>query len=358
MGIKCKSYAAFDKSGKHQPYEFERRDVGDDDVLIDVYYCGVCHSDIHAVRAEWNAKQQYPVVPGHEMVGKVLQVGPKVTKYKVDDYVAVGTLVDSCQDCGQCKKHLEQYCENKATYTYGDSFRGAADPGQRFTMGGYSSCIVVKEGFVFSVPQSLVKQNFAATAPLLCAGITVYSPIVHFLGKQLEGQNAAVIGLGGLGHLAVKFLKAMGARVTVISRSDAKKATAMKSLKADAFLVSSDAEQMRAAKKTFDAIINTVSAKIDVPSYCELLRVDGKLILVGLPPTSLEFRASTLINRRLSICGSLVGGTEETQDMLEFCGQHGIVADVEIVGLDKVDIAHDRCVQGDVQYRFVLDIKN
>jgi D-arabinose 1-dehydrogenase-like Zn-dependent alcohol dehydrogenase len=320
--------------------------VGDDDVHLKVLFCGMCHSDIHQVKGEWN-NSTWPMIPGHEITGIVEKVGSNVTKFKPGDKCAVGCMVNSCQSCKQCTEHhCEQYCP-QCVFTYnGKDFDGS------MTMGGYSTHMVVNEKFVLRFPDNLPMD---AGAPLLCAGITVYSPMKHY-GLDKEGLKLAVIGLGGLGHMAVKLGKAMGMHVTVVSTHDGKKADAMERLGADAFLVSSDPGAMAAAQGTFDGLIDTVSAKHDFGFYCSLLDTNGKYILVGVPPEPFQVGAFSLLGKRITFGGSLIGGIKETQEMLDLCGAKNIVAEIEKVPMDYVNTAFERMMAGDVKYRFVLDL--
>lgn len=320
--------------------------VGPDDVLLKVLYCGICHTDLHQIRNEWGGTT-YPIVPGHEIAGVVEQVGKNVTEFKAGDKAAIGCMVNSCRTCKQCKKFNEQYCP-KFIATY-----NGTDVDGTMTYGGYSTAVVCNKDFVLRFPENLAQD---AGAPLLCAGITVYSPMKHF-GLDKPGMKIAVVGLGGLGHMAVKFGKSFGAHVTVVSRSDKKKDDAMKLLGADDFLVSEDEQQMKEAFGKFDGIIDTVSAKHDLSKYAKILGVDGKYVFVGVPPEPYQIHASELIFKRLSLAGSLIGGIKETQEMLDFCGTHNITCEVEKIKMSDVNEAMERLAKSDVKYRFVIDIE-
>ncbi len=342
------AYAAFvpyTKETPLRPYQFERRDVGPNDVQIDILYCGVCHSDLHTVNGDWG-ETPMPIVPGHEIVGRVEKVGEKVQKFKVGDTVGVGCFVDSCRTCDSCREGLEQYCEKGATMTY-----GSPDPRGGITQGGYSTKIVVDENYVVRVP---AKVPLERAAPLLCAGITTYSPLRHW--KIKKGDRVAVAGLGGLGHMGVKFAVSMGAEVTVLSTSEKKKEDAL-SLGAHKFIVTKDAEQMKGARNYFDFILNTISAPHDYNEYLSLLRRDGTMVLVGLPDPQ-PVAAFSLVPKRRRLAGSLIGGIAETQEMLDYCAEHGIAADVEVIRMNQINEAYERMVKGDVRYRFVIDLQS
>jgi alcohol dehydrogenase (NADP+) len=321
-----------------------RREPTATDVQIDIQYCGVCHSDLHFARNEWGFTQ-YPAVPGHEIVGRVTAVGDGVKKFKVGDTVGVGCLVDSCRTCPDCRAGLEQFC-SEMVMTYGSNDRHLGGP----TLGGYSQGIVVAEDFVLRIPANL---NLAATAPLLCAGITTFSPLRRW--KVGPGQKVGVVGLGGLGHMAVKFARAFGAHVVLFTTSPGKTADA-KRLGAHDVVVSKDEAQMTAHAGSFDFILDTVSAKHDLNAYLNLLKRDGNLVLVGAPNEPLPVAAFPLIMRRRSFSGSLIGGLPETQEMLDFCGQHGISADIEMIRMDQINEAYERMLKSDVKYRFVIDL--
>ena len=323
----------------------KRREPQPHDVVIDILYCGVCHSDLHTVRNEWHGTV-YPCVPGHEIVGKVKAVGDGVTKFKVGDLAAVGCLVDSCRDCQYCQEGLQQFCEKGSIQTY-----NSVDPYLRTrTYGGYSESIVVTEDFVLRVPDNL---DPAASAPLLCAGITTYSPLRHW--KVGPGQKVGIVGIGGLGHMAVKLAKAMGAEVIVFTTSPSKVEDATR-LGADDVVLSRDPEQMRRYSGRLHFVIDAVSAQHDINAYLNLLRVDGSLALVGAPEHPLPVAAFSLIPYRRSFAGSLIGGIQETQEMLDFCGKHNIVSDIEMINIQQINDAYERLLKGDVKYRFVIDM--
>lgn len=342
---KTKSYATQDAQGTLGPWNFDRRAVGSRDIQIDIQYCGVCHSDIHQVRNEWGGSI-YPMVPGHEIVGRITKVGQDVKKFKVGDLAGVGCLVDSCRTCNNCKDGLEQYCLNGNSPTYNGREQDKKTP----TYGGYSKMIVVDEDFVVHVSEKLPLQN---VAPLLCAGITTYSPLRHW--KVGKGHKLAVLGLGGLGHMAVKFGVSFGAEVTMLSTSPSKKEDAQR-LGAHNFVLTKDPEQLKKFKGYFDFIIDTVSAEHDYTQYLGLLKTDGVHICVGAPPTPAQIHAFNLIVGRKSIAGSLIGGLPETQEMLDYCAEHQIVSDVELIKIQDIHNAYDRMLRGDVKYRFVIDI--
>jgi len=353
--FKVPCYAVLKASGPNQPFSIERRAVQADDVAIEITYTGICHSDIHLVREEWGPAI-FPMVPGHEIVGRVVSVGENVTKFKMGDTVGVGCMVDSCRSCSACRMGDEQYCKTGCVYTYNSrySYPHCAEynaKGGAVTYGGYSKAIVVSEQFVLSIPSNL---DQAAAAPLLCAGTTTYSPLIHFGLKPCH--KLAVVGLGGLGHMAVKFGLAFGAHVTVISRGHAKKIDALHGLKAHAYLDSSDKDALSAAAGTFDIILSTVSAPYDPTTYLNLLALDGKMIIVGAPPIPLAVGAANLIFGRKSMAGSSIGGIKETQDMLDFCGRNNITCDIELINADRIDEAYERILRSDVKYRFVIDI--
>lgn len=343
--IPAKSYAAQSATSKLEFYNFERRDVTPRDVRFEILYCGVCHSDLHQVRNEWGGSI-YPIIPGHEIVGKVVEIGSEVKKFKVGDLAAVGCLVDSCHECDNCKQGLEQYCYNGATGTYNarDKVYGGV------TYGGYSNHIVVTEDFVLKVSDKLPLAN---VAPLLCAGITTYSPLRHW--KVGKGHKVAVVGLGGLGHMALKFASAFGADVTMLSTSPNKEADARK-LGAHHFALLNDAAQMKALKNNFDFIINTVSAPHDYNQLLRTLNTNGTMICVGIPPTPIEMLGFALLGNRRSIAGSSIGGIPETQEMLDYCAEHNITSDIELIDIAYINEAYERMLKGDVKYRFVIDM--
>ncbi len=335
------AYAAQSATSPLAPLSIDRRDPLPTDIAIDILYCGVCHSDLHTARNEWH-NSVYPVIPGHEIVGRVTKVGSKVTKFKEGDLAAVGCMVDSCGECESCKRGLEQYCLKGCTFTYNSPDKHSG----KQTYGGYSSAVTVDEGFVVKVPTSL---DLAATAPLLCAGITTYSPMRHW--KVSKGQKVGVVGLGGLGHMAVKFAHAFGARTVLFTTSPGKAADA-KRLGADEVVVSKNADEM--AKHV--GILDCVSATHDINAYLNLLKLDGTLCLVGAPEHPLPVSAFSLLLPRKQLAGSGIGGIAETQEMLNFCADHGIVSDVEMIKMQDINTAYDRLLKGDVKYRFVIDM--
>lgn len=347
VALKTRAYAAHDPKSPLAPFEFERREPKATDLLIDVKYCGICHSDIHQVRDEWGGSI-FPMVPGHEIVGIVSRVGDKVSKFKSGDRVGVGCFVDSCRTCESCKEGLEQYCESGMVGTYNSYEKDKVTP----TYGGYSTQIVVDENYVLRIPDNL---SLDAAAPLLCAGITTYSPLMHW--KAGPGMKVAVIGMGGLGHMAVKIANALGSHVTVISRSLNKKDDGLR-MGARDYYASSDPSTYKNLANTFDLIINTVSAGSDMDAMLNMLKRDGTMILVGAPPESISLRAFSLIPKRRSFAGSMIGGIRETQEMLDFCGKHNIVSDIEIIPAAKINEAYERVMKGDVRYRFVIDISS
>ena len=343
--IPVKSYATSAPSSPLGPYEFNRRAVGDNDVQIDILYCGVCHSDLHQARDEWGGSQ-YPMVPGHEIVGKVVSVGSHVSKFKVGDIAGVGVMVDSCKTCKSCQADLEQYCLEGFVGTYNNKERNSDE----ITKGGYSTQIVVDEYYTFKISPNL---NLAAVAPLLCAGITTYSPLVYAGVKK--GMKVAVIGLGGLGHMGVKFAVSFGAEVAVISTSPSKEADAKK-LGATHFIVSTNEDQMKQYQGYFDVILDAVSANHDYTIYLNLLGVDGKLMVVGLPTNPPQLTPFSIVTHRRSVIGSCIGGMKETQEMLDYCAAHNIVSEVELIPMQEINNAYERMLKGDVKYRFVIDL--
>jgi uncharacterized zinc-type alcohol dehydrogenase-like protein len=343
--IQTKAYAAQTKDTDLAPWTFERREVGPHDVQFDILFCGVCHSDLHQIKDEWGGSI-FPMVPGHEIVGRVVKVGDHVKKFKVGDLAGTGCLVDSCRVCDNCKDGLEQYCTNGHSQTYNGYEQDHKTP----TYGGYSNTIVVHEDFVLRISDKL---DLASVAPLLCAGITTYSPLRYWnIGK---GHKIAIVGLGGLGHMGVKFGVAFGAEVTVLSTS-AKKAEDAKKLGAHHFVVTSDPEQMKAVAGTFDFILDTVSADHDLNVYLGLLKTNGTHVCVGVPTKPAEIAAFSIIGGRKSLAGSMIGGLPETQEMLDFCAEHNIVSDIELVDMKDIHTAYDRMLKGDVRYRFVIDM--
>jgi alcohol dehydrogenase (NADP+) len=346
--VNAKQVKAFGTEAATEPLEelnIERRKPTPRDVEIEILFCGVCHSDLHTVRNEWHSTV-YPCVPGHEIVGKVVSVGNHVTKFKVGDLAALGCMVDSCRECDYCKEGLEQYCEegNTGTYNSPDKHLGGR------TYGGYSESIVVDEAFVLQVPGNL---DLAATAPLLCAGITTYSPLKHW--NVGPGKKVGIVGIGGLGHMGVKLAKAMGAEVIVFTTSPSKFEDARR-LGADDVVLSKDEEQMRKYAGKLHFVLDAVSAKHDINAYLNLLRVDGALALVGAPEDPLPVAAFSLIPYRRSFAGSIIGGIAETQEMLDFCGKHNIVSDIEMINIQQINEAYERLLKGDVKYRFVIDM--
>jgi uncharacterized zinc-type alcohol dehydrogenase-like protein len=344
----CFSTKAFSAASATSPLSaavIERRAPTATDVQIQILYCGVCHSDLHFVRNEWHFTQ-YPAVPGHEIVGRVTAVGSGVKKFKVGDTVGVGCLVDSCRTCPNCRSGLEQFCDNGMVMTYGSIDKHLGTP----TLGGYSQSIVVTEDFVLRMPANL---NPAAAAPLLCAGITTYSPMRHW--KVGPGQKVGIVGLGGLGHMGVKFAKAFGAHVVLFTTSPGKVADG-KRLGAHEVVISTDEAQMAAQAGSFDFILDAVSATHDISAYLNLLKRDGNLTLVGAPEKPLPVAAFPLLFRRRSLSGSLIGGLPETQEMLDFCGKHNITSDIEMIRMDQINTAYERMLKSDVKYRFVIDM--
>jgi uncharacterized zinc-type alcohol dehydrogenase-like protein len=339
-------FAAFDAQTPLRPFQFQRRAPGADDVLIEILYCGVCHSDIHQARNEWHSST-YPMVPGHEIVGKVTAVGSAVSGFAVGDAVGVGCMVDACGECPDCHDHQQQFC-NATVFTY-----NSADPlSGGMTYGGYSNQIVVNQRFVLRIADSL---DLAAAAPLLCAGITTYSPLRHW--QVGVGDKVGVVGLGGLGHMAVKFAKAMGAEVVLFTTSANKVADALR-LGADSVVLSSDSDAYQAHQRSFDFILDTVAAPHDLDQYLSLLKRDATLCLVGVPDQPHPMpNVAQLIFKRRALAGSLIGGIRETQEMLDFCAQHQIVSDIELINMDGINAAYERMLKSDVKYRFVIDMQ-
>lgn len=340
------AFAAFKPTEPLKPFKVNRRPPGPKDVHIDIAYCGVCHSDIHQARDEWGGSI-FPMVPGHEIVGTVKAIGSSVKKYKVGDKVGVGCMVNSCRTCSACREGLEQFCEVHMVSTYNGTEKDGTP-----TYGGYSTQVVVDEDFVLKIPENL---SLAATAPLLCAGITTYSPLRHW--KAGPGKKVAVIGLGGLGHMAVKLAHAMEAEVTILSHSMKKEADG-KRLGARHFYSTSDPQTFEKLAGSFDLIICTVSVKLDWNAYLGLLKRDSAMVLLGVPPEAPEVAAGSLIFGRKSLAGSLIGGIAETQEMLDFCGKHNIVSDIELIKIQDINEAYERMIKGDVKYRFVIDTKS
>jgi uncharacterized zinc-type alcohol dehydrogenase-like protein len=339
-----KAYATKSPTSALAPFELQRRDPGPHDVAIEIAYCGVCHSDIHQARDEWGGSI-FPMVPGHEIVGKVSKVGASVRKLKVGDLAGVGCMVDSCRTCRSCERDLEQFCERGAAMTYNGTEMDRKTP----TYGGYSQRVVVDERFVLKVAPG---QELAGVAPLLCAGITTYSPLRHW--KTKPGDRVGVVGLGGLGHMAVKLAAAMGAEVTMLSTSRSKEADA-KRLGAHHFALTSDKGTFKRLGNHFDLLLDTISAPHDYDAYLGMLRVDGAMVLLGVPPEATPVHAFSLIGGRRTLAGSLIGGIAETQEMLDFCAQKKIVADVEVIPAAKINEAYERMLKNDVRYRFSVD---
>jgi uncharacterized zinc-type alcohol dehydrogenase-like protein len=341
-----KAYAAHSQDTPLAPFSFARRDPTPGDVQIEILFCGVCHSDLHIARNEWGGRTQYPCVPGHEIVGRVVKVGKEVKKFREGDRVAVGCMVDSCRECASCKEDLEQFCENGVTLTYNSPNRHTGG----ITYGGYSKSIVVDQDFVLRLSDKL---DLAASAPLLCAGITTYSPLR--LQKIKQGHRIGVVGLGGLGHMAVKFGRAFGAHVALFTTSPQKAKDALR-LGADEVILSKDEAQMEAHARSFDFILDTASAQHDLDAYLALLKRDGTLTLVGIPPQPVPVSAFKLLVPRRQLTGSLIGGIAETQEMLDFCAEHGITSDIEMIRIDQINEAYERMLKRDVKYRFVIDL--
>jgi len=341
-----KAYAATSPSSGLAPHAFDRRELRADDVAIDIDYCGVCHTDIHFVENDWGITE-YPVVPGHEIVGRVTAVGPEVKDYKVGDLVGVGCMVDSCRTCSACEAGLEQYCLEGMTATYNGEDRHDGS----ITFGGYSTSVVVSDRFVVRIPENL---DPATAAPILCAGITTYSPLRHY--GVSKGHKVGVIGMGGLGHMGVKFAKALGAEVTIFTRSESKVAEAKKQ-GADHVVISTDEKQMEAVAESFDFMLDTVPVQHDLNPYLNCLKFDGTHILVGLlEPIEPALEAGQLVFKRRVLAGSLIGGMPETQEVLDFCAEHGITCDIEMLDMKNINEAYERMKKGDVKYRFVIDM--
>ncbi|WP_166966612.1 NAD(P)-dependent alcohol dehydrogenase [Yeosuana marina] len=348
MSTTIKAYGATSATDDLKPLNIERREVGKDDVKIDITYCGVCHSDIHTVRNDWKGSI-YPVVPGHEIIGRVVEVGKGVSNYKVGDLVGVGCLVDSCHTCASCQQDLEQFCENGATFTYNSP--NIHIPGTQ-TYGGYSTSVVVDKQFVLRVPENL---DEAATAPLLCAGITTWSPLSHWNVKK--GDKVGVIGLGGLGHMGVKFANALGAHVVMITTSPEKGEDA-KELGAHEVLISKNQDDMKKHQGSFDFLLNTIPVGHEMDPYLALLKIDATMVLVGAVEPLKPFHGGSIIMGRKRIAGSLIGGIKETQEMLDFCGKHNITSDIELINMQDINTAYKRVTSNDVKYRFVIDMKS
>jgi len=340
-----KGYATTSATSPLAPFQFERRDPGPKDVHINLLYCGVCHSDLHQVRNEWGGTN-YPLVPGHEMVGRVKAIGSAVSRFKVGDIAGVGCFVDSCRECPSCRHGEEQFCPN-VVFSYNSITKGDTKP----TYGGYSSQVVVDENYTLKIAPNLPLER---VAPLLCAGITTYSPLHHW--KVKKGSKVGVVGLGGLGHMAIKIAVSMGADVTVFSTSASKKKDTER-LGAQHFVLSNDTKTMATQVNHFDFILDAVSAKHDLNPFLQLLKTDGSMVLVGAPPDAVEINAFSLIMGRHRLAGSLIGGIRETQEMLDYCVKHNVLADVEVIPMADINKAYERMLKGDVRYRFVIDLK-
>jgi len=343
--LPVRGYAAHNPTSALEPFNFERRDIGARDVLIDIHFCGICHSDIHQVRGEWN-NSTYPMVPGHEIVGRISQIGAEVTKFKEGDIAGVGCFVDSCRTCDNCTQNEEQFCERHLAQTYNSTEMDESTP----TYGGYSSRIVVDENYTLKISPD---QPLAGVAPLLCAGITTYSPLRRF--NVREGQKVGVVGLGGLGHMGVKLAASMGADVTVFSTSPSKETDARR-LGAHNFVVTKDPQNLAALAGKYDFILDAVSAPHDFNMYLNLLRRHGVMVLVGAPETPADVHAFSLIANGRSLTGSMIGGIAETQEMLDYCAEKNITSDTEVIPVERIAEAYERTVKGDVRYRFVIDM--
>jgi uncharacterized zinc-type alcohol dehydrogenase-like protein len=343
--MKVPAYAAQTAGAPLAPLTIERRDPRPDDVQMEILFCGICHSDIHQARDEWGGAR-FPMVPGHEIVGRVTAVGSAVTRFKVGDLAGVGCMVDSCGQCAPCRRGTEQFCERGAAFTYNGTEMDRTTP----TQGGYSSSIVVRESFTLRIPAGL---DPAGTAPLLCAGITTFSPLRQW--DVTSGQKVGVVGLGGLGHMGVKLARSMGADVTMFSTSPSKQKDAER-LGATGFVLTRDPAALKAQRGKFDFFLDTVSAAHDIEPYLTMLRPGGTMVLVGMPPEKLSIGAGSLVSRNRRLAGSMIGGIAETQEMLDHCGKHGIVSDVEIIPIQKVNEAYERTLRSDVKYRFSIDL--
>jgi uncharacterized zinc-type alcohol dehydrogenase-like protein len=345
--MKTKGYAVLKAKEQLVSYSFDRRELRPRDVALEILFSGICHSDIHQAREEWGPAI-FPMVPGHEIVGRVIQVGSQVSKFKTGELIGVGVFVDSCRNCSSCLQGLEQYCLEGMTGTYNAMERD----GKTVAYGGYSDKFVIDEDYAVHIPSNL---DLAGVAPLMCAGITLYSPLVNW--KAGPGKKVAVMGLGGLGHMGVKFAHALGAEVTVLSHSSSKEADAKK-MGADHFIVTKDAKDLNHLRKKFDLILNTVSADIELDPYLQLLKLDGTLVVIGLPGKPYQVNVGTLLDQRRSIAGSMIGGIAQLQEMINFCGKHQITSDVEVIKADYINEAYTRTVASDVKYRFVIDAKS
>ena len=342
-----KGYAVKSAKAPLEQFSFERRDLGSKDIVLDIHYAGICHSDIHQAREEWGPAI-FPMVPGHEIAGKVTAVGSDVSKFKVGDLIGVGVFVDSCRKCDSCKAGLEQYCVEGMTGTYNTYERD----GKTVAMGGYSDTFVINEDYAVHIPENL---DLSGVAPLMCAGITLYSPLRNW--KAGPGKKVGIIGLGGLGHMGVKFAVALGADVTVFSHSPEKEADAKK-MGAHHFVTTKDVSNLKKLEKQYDLLLNTVSADIDLEPYLQTLKLDGTLVVIGLPGKPYSINAGTLLGQRRSLSGSMIGGIAQLQEMLNFCGEKSIVSDVEVIKADYINTAYDRTVASDVKYRFVIDARS
>lgn len=344
--MNVRGYAAHKANAPLVPYNFTRRELGASDVELDIAYAGICHSDIHQVREEWGSAI-FPMVPGHEIAGIVCAIGSRVSRFKVGDRIGVGVFTDSCKKCASCLNGLEQYCVEGMTGTYNTLERD----GKTVAMGGYCNKFVINEHYAVTIPQNLA---LSGVAPLLCAGITLYSPLRHW--KAAAGKKVGIMGLGGLGHMGVKFARAMGAEVTVFSHSPAKESDALR-MGAHHFVPTNDISILKPLSKSFDLILNTISAELDIEKYLELLKLDGTLVVIGLPGKPYSVKVGTLLGARRSLSGSMIGGIGEMQEMLDFCGKHAILSEVEVISADYINTAYDRTVASDVKYRFVIDAK-
>jgi uncharacterized zinc-type alcohol dehydrogenase-like protein len=345
--LKTNGYAVKSAESKFEPFEFERRELGAKDVLIEIMFCGVCHSDIHQAHNDWR-NSIYPMVPGHEIVGRVKETGAEVTKFKTGDYAGVGCFVDSCRACENCRQGVEQFCQVHCAQTYNSTEMDKKTQ----TFGGYSSQIVVDEDYTLKIRE---QANLAAVAPLLCAGITTYSPLKRF--NVRAGQKVGVVGLGGLGHMGVKLAVSMGAEVTVFSTSPTKEQDA-RDLGAHNFVVTKEAENMKPLAGRFDFILDTVSAAHDLNGYLNLLALNGVMVIVGVPEKPAEVAAFSLIGNNRTLAGSGIGGIRETQEMLDYCAEHNIVSDIEMIPIQKIEEAYERTIKSDVRYRFVIDMQS
>jgi len=345
--LQARGYATHTPEAQFEPFDFERRDVGAKDILIEILFSGICHSDIHQAKGEWG-NSIYPMVPGHEIVGRVTQTGAEVTKFKEGDIAGVGCFVDSCRTCGNCKDGFEQFCSKHLAQTYNGTEMDETTP----TYGGYSNKIVVDEDYALKISSD---QNLAGVAPLLCAGITTYSPLRRF--KVGAGQKVGIVGLGGLGHMGVKLAASMGAEVTVFSTSPSKEQDA-RNLGAHNFVVTREPENMTPLAGQYDFILDTVSAAHDINMYLNLLKLNGAMVLLGVPDKPYEVHAFSIIGNNRTLAGSLIGGIPETQEMLDYCAEHNIVSDVEIIPIQQIEEAYERTIKADVRYRFVIDLES